>query len=74
MIDQHRPAHGAPWLAAAALVSGVAAVVVLPVLLGPLGLLLGYFAQQRGSRLGGPAMAVAGVGMVLGLVTEGLLS
>lgn len=47
---------------------GVAALVVLPILLGPAGIALGYVGYRKGDRHGRTAMIVAGVGTVLGIL------
>jgi len=52
----------------AGLILGVVAVIVLPILLGPAGIALGYVGHRKGDRLGRTAMIVAGIGMVAGFI------
>lgn len=52
----------------AAIVLGALAVFVAPIILGPIGLVLGYVGHTKGDWLARTAMIVAGVGMVLGFV------
>ncbi|MFA9432639.1 hypothetical protein [Egicoccus sp. AB-alg2] len=47
---------------------GIIAVFVVPILLGPAGIALGYVGHRKGDRHGRTAMIVAGVGMVVGIV------
>ena len=56
------------------IVCGVAAVLLLPILFGPIGLILGAIAKSRGERLATVALIVAGVGMVVGFLLGALLA
>jgi hypothetical protein len=47
---------------------GIAAIIVIPILLGPAGIALGYVGHRKGDPHGRTAMIVAGVGMVVGLI------
>lgn len=55
-----------------AIVCGIVAVLILPIVFGPVGLVLGGVAKKRGERLSTIALVVAGVGMVLGFVLGAL--
>ena len=50
------------------IVCGVLAVLILPIVFGPAGLVLGFIGRSKGERLSTIAIIVAAVGMVLGLV------
>ena len=69
---EDRPAHGRGRSPAiAGLVSGAVSFLVIPILLGPLGVLLGILGLARGERrLGTIAVVVS----VLGLVVSVILS
>ena len=56
----------------AAIVCGVVAVLILPIVFGPVGLVLGAVAKKRGESLSTIALVVAGVGMVVGFVIGAL--
>lgn len=61
-----RPGRG--W-SIAGIICGVAAVVLVPILLGPLGVILGIVGLVKGDRtLGIVAVVVSILGLVLGLV------
>lgn len=47
---------------------GIAAIFVVPILLGPAGIALGYVGHRKGDPRGRTAMIVAGVGMVIGII------
>lgn len=65
--------RGRGW-AFAGIVSGVVAVVLVPVLFGPLGVALGVVGYAKGSRGPGVAAVVAGlVGMVAGILLTAVL-
>ena len=55
------------------IVCGVLAVLVYPILFGPVGLIFGGIAKSKGERLSTVALVVAGVGMVIGVVVGALL-
>ena len=55
-------------LSVAAIVCGAVATLFVPIILGPLGIVLGGVAKARGERLANVALAVAIVGMVAGFV------
>ena len=60
--------QGRGW-AIAGIVSGVLALRILPIVLGPLGILLGIVGYAKGSRRTGVVAIVAGaLGLVIGLV------
>lgn len=73
MADDAGEPRTSRLLSIAAVALGVIAVFVVPILFGTAGLVVGYVAARRGDRLGSPAMAVAGVGMVVGLVLEAVV-
>ena len=56
-----------------AIVCGVVAVLFLPIILGPLGLILAGIGKSRGEKLSTIGLVVAGVGMVLGFVLGALV-
>lgn len=65
--------RGRNW-AVAGVISGVVAVLLLPVVFGPLGVALGIVAVVKGSRGLGAAAIFAGVlGLVLGVVLGAVL-
>lgn len=74
MTDDPTSAGSGRALAGAAMVCGVLAVGVVPVILGPIGLALGYAAYSRSARLGTWGMVIAGIGTVVGLVLEAIIS
>ena len=60
--------RGRGW-SIAGIISGVLAIVIVPVLLGPLGLVFGIVGFARGDRgLGITAIIVSFLGLVIGLV------
>ncbi len=73
---QRTPNPGRPgrvW-AFAGIVSGVLALGILPILFGPLGVVLGLVGYVKGSRRTGVAAVVAGVlGLVLGIILTAFL-
>ena len=69
------PGHpkGRGW-SIADIVSGVLAVFLVPILLGPLGVVFGIVGMVRGDRSLGIAAVIVGVmGLVIGLVVGALL-
>ena len=69
--ETHRP--GRNW-AVAGIVSGVLSLVILPVFLGPLGILFGFIGYVRGARrLGKVAVGVSIFSLVLGSILYVLL-
>lgn len=50
------------------IVCGVVAIIILPIVFGPAGLVLGFIARSKGERLSTVAIIVAAVGMVLGFL------
>ncbi len=57
------------------LVFAVTALVLFPPLFGGLGILFGYLAKRRGSKLGGEiTMYISGAAMVLGMIAGALLA
>lgn len=65
--------RGRGW-SVAGIVCGVVAIVFIPVLFGPLGILFGFLGRRAGDRgLGTIAMIVSVVGLVVGLVIGALL-
>ena len=73
--SKESPGHhpGRAW-AVAGIVSGILAVAILPIILGPLGVVLGAVGYAKGSRGTGIAAIVAGVlGLVLGLLLAAFL-
>ena len=64
--DGRRPGRG--W-AIAGIVSGVLALGILPILLGPLGIVLGIVGYAKGSRrMGVVAIVTGALGLAIGLV------
>jgi cytochrome c biogenesis protein CcdA len=51
-----------------AIVLGVLAVFIAPIILGPIGIILAVIAKRRGERLSTTALIVAIAGMVLGFI------
>jgi hypothetical protein len=49
-------------------VLGLIAILILPILVGPAGIALGYVGHRKGDRHGRTAMIVAGVGTVVGMI------
>lgn len=70
-MDTPRPTVGRRF-SVAAIVLGVLAVVLVPVLTGTAALVCGIEAARRNDRLAGFALTAAGVGMLAGIVVEGL--
>lgn len=68
-----RPTAQGNTLSIIGIVCGVVAVLILPIVFGPIGLVLGFVARSRGESLATVAIAVAAVGMVLGFVLGALL-
>lgn len=65
--------RGRNW-AVAGIVSGAVAVVLLPVIFGPLGVAFGIVALVKGSRGLGAAAIIAGIlGLVFGVVLSAVL-
>jgi uncharacterized membrane protein len=63
---RHQPqANG---LAIAAIVFGVGAVFFMPIILGPIGIILAVMARSRGQSLANVGLTVAIVGTALGLI------
>lgn len=56
-----------------AIVSGVIAVLILPIIFGPIGIVLGIVAKVRHERLSTIAIIVAVVGMILGFALAALV-
>jgi len=64
---------GRGWSVAGS-VRGVLAVLVVPIVLGPLGIVFGFLGRRRGDRsLGTIAMVISVVGFVVGLVLSAAL-
>jgi hypothetical protein len=55
-------------LAIAGIICGAIAFLFIPILLGPVGLILGGIAKSRGQRLANAALIVSGLGLVVGLL------
>jgi len=72
---EDRPARGRGRnLAIAGIVSGAVSFLVLPILLGPLGILLGILGLARGERrLGTIAIVVSVLGLVVGFILSFLV-
>ena len=64
---------GARMLSILAMVFGGLAVLFLPILFGPAGIVCGAVATSKGDRLGKIGLIVAVVGMVLGFVLGALV-
>jgi Protein of unknown function (DUF2510) len=58
----------------AAMVLGVIAFLFVPILFGPIGLIVGYIGKTKGEAKAGLGMAVAGIGMVAGMIAGALLA
>lgn len=50
------------------IVLGVLAIVILPIILGPIGAILGFLGYRKGDRLGLWAIGVGIAGTVLGMI------
>jgi hypothetical protein len=59
---------GGNTLSIIGIVCGVVAILFLPIILGPVGIVLGIIGRQRGERLGTIAIVVAAVGMIIGMI------
>ena len=72
---EDRPARGRGRnLAIAGIVCGAVSFVVLPILLGPLGIVLGILGLTRGERrLGTIAVVVSVLGLVVGFILSYLV-
>lgn len=71
-MTEPRPG-GRNW-AIAGIISGLVAVVLLPVIFGPLGVAFGFVALVKGSRGLGVVAILAGIlGLVLGVVLSAVL-
>jgi hypothetical protein len=60
--------QGAQIFSILAMVSGVVAVFILPILFGPIGIVLAVVANRRAEPLWKVALAVAVGGMILGFI------
>lgn len=67
-----KQASGGRGFAIAAFVCAAVAILVLPIVLGPAAIGLGFVAQRKGDKLGVPAMIAGGVGMALGFLVGAL--
>jgi hypothetical protein len=63
------PAFRRP-LAVAGFVLGLVALVLVPIVVGPLGMACGLVSHLKGDRLGFPAAVAAGVGMIVGMALD----
>jgi hypothetical protein len=66
-IPAQAPAATGQGFSRAALGAGIAAVLFLPIILGPLGLILGAVGWSRGEKLAPVAVAVSLVGTLVGM-------
>jgi hypothetical protein len=58
----------------AGIVCGVIAVLIIPILFGPLGIIFGIVGYRKGDqKVGRIAIVVAAVGLVLGIIVGALL-
>lgn len=73
--SEDRPARGRGRnLAIAGIVSGAVSFLVVPILFGPLGVLLGIFGLARGERrLGTIAIVMSVLGLVVGFILSFLV-
>ena len=60
--------QGAQIFSILAIICGVVAIVILPIVLGPVGIVLAVVANRRGEPLWKVALGVAIGGMVLGFI------
>jgi hypothetical protein len=58
----------------AGIVFGILAFLILPILFGPIGLILGAVGKSKGESKATTAMVVAGVGMVVGMAIGALVA
>ena len=65
-------AHGTGW-AVAGFVCAAAALLLLPLVVGAVGMIAGTIAHLKQSRLGMPAAIASGITLVLGTANEFLL-
>lgn len=56
-----------------AIVFGVVSILLFPIILGPIGIVLGIVGKTRGEKLSTIGIAVAVVGMILGFVLGALV-
>lgn len=62
------PRQGAQIFSIIAIICGVLAILILPIIFGPIGIILGFVARSRHEPLWKVAIGVAAAGMVLGFV------
>lgn len=62
------PRSGAQVFSYAAIASGIIAILFLPILFGPVGIILAVVANRRGEPLWKVALGVAIGGMILGFI------
>jgi hypothetical protein len=74
VVDGSGAPGSARALSIAGIVLGLLSVVLLPVVVGPAAAVCGYLGQRNGDRLGTWSMGVAVVGMIVGLVLQGLFT
>lgn len=76
--DPFRPVEASPAyrrpLAVGGFVLAVVALLVLPIVTGPLGMALGLVSHVKGDRLGMPATFAAGIGMIAGMALDLLIT
>ncbi len=58
----------------AGIVFGILAFLVLPIVFGPIGLILGAVGKNKGESKATTAMVVSGVGMVVGMAIGALVA
>ncbi len=63
-----QPQRAGNGLSIAGIICGALALLILPIVLGPAGLILGAIAKSRGEPKANIALIVAGVGMVGGFI------
>jgi hypothetical protein len=62
------PRQGAQIFSILAIICGILAILILPIIFGPVGIILAVVGQRRGEQLWKVALGVAVGGMVLGFV------
>ncbi len=72
-MENTAPQPGRNW-AIAGIISGALALILIPILFGPLGMVLGAVGLTRGARrLGAIAIGVSVASLVLGLILNAVL-
>lgn len=73
MSTPQAPSATGNTLSIIGIVCGVLAVLFLPIVFGPIGIVLGIIARTKGERLATIAIIVAAAGMVLGFILGAII-